>query len=189
MVAFDLRNPSALFSRHITLPGAEHMEPVATLAAGETFGEIYPEGLHRVLRRLSTYGKPIYITENGFADGLDAQRPRALVRTLEALHAAIAEGAPVRGYFHWTLVDNFEWAEGWSMHFGLYGLDRASQARFPRPSAAVYSRIARTNAVPTELMMDFSTPMGPRETASLPLASHDTKSYRSLMCPQAPVQQ
>jgi beta-glucosidase len=166
IVAFDLRNPRDLFSRHLTLPATERMEPVATLAAGE----IYPEGLHRVLRRLSIYGKPIYITENGFADGMDALRPRALVRTLAALHVAIAEGAPVRGYFHWTLVDNFEWAEGWSLHFGLYRLDRATQKRFPRPSAEVYSRIARANAVPTELLMRFSAPASAAEDGQLALS-------------------
>ncbi len=158
IVTFDLRNPGELFTRHLTLPGAERMEPVANLAAGETFGEIYPEGLHRVLRRLSTYGKPIYITENGFADEMDELRPSALVRTLAALHAAIAEGVPVRGYFYWTLVDNFEWAEGWSMHFGLYSLDRVTQMRVPRSSAEVYSRIARANAVPANLIKRFSTP-------------------------------
>jgi beta-glucosidase len=172
MVAFDPRNPAALFTRHLALPGAERMEPVPNLAAGETFGEIYPEGLHRALQRLSSYGKPIYVTENGFADGMDTQRPRALVRTLEALHAAIDDGAPVRGYFHWTLVDNFEWAEGWSMHFGLYSLDRATQTRLPRPSAEVYSRIAHANAVPTELLLRFREPVGSAGEGQLALGKN-----------------
>lgn len=158
MVAFDPRRPANLFARRFTRPGAERMEPSPSGAAGETFGEIYPEGLSRVVRRLAAYGKPIYVTENGFADGTDAQRPSALVRTLEALHGAIAAGAPVRGYFHWTLVDNFEWAEGWSAHFGLYSLDRATQDRTPRSSAEVYGRIAGANALPAALLARYGEP-------------------------------
>ena len=155
MVAFDLRRPGELFAHRYTRPDAEQMEPTVSGAAGATFGEIYPEGLRRVVLRLCKYGRPIYITESGFADGQDLQRPRALVRTLQALHRAIAQGAPVRGYFHWTLVDNFEWAEGWSAHFGLYGLDRTTQDRFPRASAEVYSRIAATNALPALLLSKY----------------------------------
>jgi beta-glucosidase len=155
MVAFDPRRPGDLFARRFTRSGAERMERMLSGTTGETFGEIYPEGLRRVVRRLRAYGKPLYITENGFADGSDTQRPRALVRTLEALHGAIAEGAPVRGYYHWTLVDNFEWAEGWSAHFGLYSLDRATQDRLPRSSAEVYGRIAAANALPAALLSTF----------------------------------
>jgi beta-glucosidase len=155
MVAFDPRRPGELFARRFTRPGSERMDPSPSGAAGETFGEIYPEGLRRVSRRLAAYGKPIYITESGFADATDTQRPRALVRTLEALHGAIADGAPVRGYFHWSLVDNFEWAEGWSAHFGLFSLDRATQDRSPRSSAEVYGRIAAANALPLALLTHY----------------------------------
>jgi beta-glucosidase len=66
---------------------------------------------------------------------------------VRAVHRAIEQGADVRGYFHWSLVDNFEWAEGWSTHFGLLELDRETQERRPRPSAAVYAAICRDNAV------------------------------------------
>jgi beta-glucosidase len=161
MVAFDPRRPADLFARRFTRPGAETMERTQSGAAGETFGEIYPQGLRRVLQRLSVYGKPIYVTENGFADGADTQRPTALVCTLQALHGAIADGAPVRGYYHWTLADNFEWAEGWSAHFGLYSMDRATQDRFPRSSAEIYSRVATANALPAAILSKYGEPAVP----------------------------
>lgn len=153
MVTFDLTRPTELFGRRFTRPGAETMDGGASAAIGETFGEIYPEGLERVLLRVSRYGRPIYVTENGFADAADARRPRALVRSLAALHSAIRRGTPVRGYYHWTLVDSFEWAEGWSARFGLIALDPHTQARTPRPSAGMYARICLANALPEDLMV------------------------------------
>jgi beta-glucosidase len=152
MVAFDVRRPNDLFSRHITRPGAERMDPSLSGSAGETFGEIYPDGLRRVMLRAAALGRPIYVTENGFADAADNRRPRALVRSLAALHRAREQGAPVQGYYHWSLVDNFEWAEGWSARFGLIALDPATQERTPRPSADVYARICHANAVPADLI-------------------------------------
>jgi beta-glucosidase len=115
-------------------------------------GEVYPEGMGRALLRLAGYGKPIYITENGVADHSDRLRARFIVDHLLEVQRAIAAGADVRGYFHWTLVDNFEWSEGWQWRFGLVELDPATQARRPRPSAAVYERICRANAIPAELL-------------------------------------
>jgi beta-glucosidase len=61
---------------------------------------------------------------------------------------AIDAGADVRGYFHWSLVDNFEWAEGWTTRFGLLALDRDTQERTPVESARIYERICRANAAP-----------------------------------------
>ncbi len=117
-------------------------------------GEVYPKGMGRALRRLAAYGKPIYITENGVADRDDRLRARFIVSHLAEVQRAIAAGIDVRGYFHWTLVDNYEWSEGWQWRFGLVELDPATQARRPRPSAAVYERICRANAIPAELISD-----------------------------------
>lgn len=114
-------------------------------------GEVYPEGMGRALRRLASCGKPIYITENGLADHSDRLRGRFIVSHLAEVQRAISAGIDVRGYFHWTLVDNFEWSEGWQWRFGLVELDAATQARCPRPSAAIYERICRANAIPAEL--------------------------------------
>lgn len=127
----------------------------ADLGADGFMGEIYPQGMGRGLRRLAAYGKPLYVTENGVADQADRLRPGFIVRHLTQVHSALAAGADVRGYFHWTLVDNFEWSDGWSLRFGLVALDSATQARRPRPSAAVYERICRANAIPAELLAAY----------------------------------
>jgi len=84
----------------------------------------------------------------------DAIRPRYLIGHVEAVHDALALGVDVRGYLHWSLVDNFEWAEGWSAPFGLIAVDPATGARHPRRSALVYERICRANGVPEALEVD-----------------------------------
>jgi beta-glucosidase len=110
--------------------------------------EIYPEGLGELVR---TWGRrsglPVYVTENGIADAADGKRGPFLERHLTELARAIAEGFDVRGYFHWSLLDNFEWAEGYEPRFGLVEVDYATQERRPRPSAHLYARIARERSV------------------------------------------
>jgi len=120
--------------------------------------EIYPPGLREVLTIAGSYGRPVYITENGLADADDNQRPAYLVQHLAVLEQAITDGvADVRGYFHWSLVDNFEWAEGYFPKFGLYRLD-ASGNLIPRNSAIYYRRIAEANAIPQDLLDQFGGP-------------------------------
>jgi beta-glucosidase len=109
--------------------------------------EIYPEGLYRVLKRVAPLGKPVIVTENGIADADDDQRTRYIVDHLRQAHRAIREGVDLRGYVHWALIDNFEWAEGFSKRFGLAELDLQSKQRRLRHSAHVYRDIARGNAV------------------------------------------
>jgi beta-glucosidase len=109
--------------------------------------EIYPKGLYRVLRRVGQLGKPVIVTENGIADADDDQRTRYLVGHLRQAHRALREGVDLRGYIHWALIDNFEWAEGFSKRFGLAAVDLATKQRRLRPSAEVYREIASTNAV------------------------------------------
>jgi len=111
--------------------------------------EIFPRGLEQVLMRLRSLDVPIMVTENGVADATDRLRPRALVKTLKHMGRAIARGAKVLGYFHWSLLDNFEWAEGYGGRFGLYRVDFDDFGR-PRTrtrSAEIYGRIARGNAI------------------------------------------
>jgi beta-glucosidase len=131
---------------HVARPGA----PVNDLG-----WEVWPEGLAEAARRAHAAaqrvrpGTPVVFTEHGFADAADALRPRALVASLAALGRAIASGADVRAYFHWSLLDNFEWAEGYHGRFGLYAVDFADPER-PRSrtqSAELYARIASDNAV------------------------------------------
>jgi len=139
-VAFDPRRPGHLFVRDEPPPGA-------TITDGG-YSEIYLEGLLDVLRRVRGYGLPIYITENGLPDADDDLRPGFIVEHLRRVAQAIDEGAPVRGYYHWALVDNFEWADGWNLRFGLYSLHPATQVRTPRPSAALYGEISRSGTLP-----------------------------------------
>jgi beta-glucosidase len=141
---------------------------------GIDFGEIYPYGLYRVLKSVyrNTRGnKPLYITENGFTDAVDDRRPRAILEHLAMVHRAISEGIPVKGYLHWSLVDNFEWAEGWGVRFGLIELDPQTQERTPRSSASLFGEICRANAITEEIVeryapgaMDFI--FGPANGAS-----------------------
>jgi beta-glucosidase len=139
VVRFDPRRASELFGERVS----EH--DVKT--PWTDWGQVYPEGLARQLVRLARHRVPLYVTENGIFDNDDSERPSFIQTHVRAVHRAIAHGANVRGYFHWSLIDNFEWAEGWSTHFGLIELDRATQARRPRRSADVYAAICRANAV------------------------------------------
>ncbi len=125
--------------------------PAAPLGSGERtdFGwEIYPPGLYAVLRRVGRFGKPVVITENGIADADDRRRAGYIVAHLREVHRAISDGVDVRGYMHWTLLDNFEWAEGFTQRFGL-----ATRERELRPSAQVYAAIARANALTDDIAL------------------------------------
>ncbi len=156
MVRFDPTRPTEMFGRRFTAPGALCNDP----GIEGNFGEIYPAGLYRVLKSVyqKTRGnKPIYITENGFSDTLDDRRPRAILEHLAMVQRAIREGIPVRGYLHWSLVDNFEWTEGWGTRFGLIELDPQTQERTPRVSASMFGEICRANAI-TEAIVDRYAP-------------------------------
>ncbi len=99
---------------------------------------IYAEGLYRALRRVSRLGKPIIVTENGIADARDDRRETFIRRYLYALSVAHREGVDVRGYYYWSLLDNFEWAEGFDMRFGLYAVDFATQERRLRAGSRAF---------------------------------------------------
>ena len=123
---------------------------------------IYPEGFGAVLEELRQYGLPVVVTENGIADADDNQRPRFLVDHLRQVATAIGAGIDVRGYYHWTLVDNFEWAAGFCPKFGLASFDRsaADRKRAARGSAAVYRRIIELGGIPLDLtqLPDYPAP-------------------------------
>jgi len=113
--------------------------------------EIYPEGFRVVLNAAASYGLPLYVTENGLADAADAQRSAYLVNHLQVLEEEIAAGLDIRGYFHWSLVDNFEWALGLAPKFGLFKYDPVKQKRKLRRSGQTYARIIKKNTVPQQL--------------------------------------
>jgi beta-glucosidase len=103
--------------------------------------EVFPAGLYLSLMRVRNLGAPIYVTENGMATLDDSARTEHLHAHLAEVARAIADGADVRGYFYWSLMDNFEWAEGYSRHFGLVAVDRQTLERRPRPTAFAYRDI------------------------------------------------
>jgi len=108
--------------------------------------DIVPSGFRDVVNAAwRRYGKPIYITENGLADAADSRRADYIRDHLVELRRAMTDGADVRGYLHWSLLDNFEWAYGYAPRFGLVEVDFDTQVRTPRPSARVYERIIRDN--------------------------------------------
>ena len=108
---------------------------------------IYPEGIYHILKDLKKYNKPVYITENGVADAKDVYREKFIKEHLRWVHKAISEGVDVRGYFYWSLLDNFEWDKGFWPRFGLVEIDYKTMARRIRQSAYEYAKIAKENAL------------------------------------------
>ena len=107
---------------------------------------IHPEGLEWVLLSLKKYNKPVYITENGLADAKDSKREQFIKDHLFHLHRAIEQGVDVRGYLHWSLIDNFEWDKGFAPRFGLIEIDRDDFLRRKvRYSATKYAEICKNN--------------------------------------------
>lgn len=100
--------------------------------------EFYPEGLEHVIHKVAEDFKgELIVTENGIATADDARRVAFIETALKGVQRCIADGLPVKGYCHWSLMDNFEWQKGYSMTFGLISVDRQSgQKRTPKPSLA-----------------------------------------------------
>jgi beta-glucosidase len=115
-----------------------------------------PGGMEACVRWGARFGVPLFITENGVDDAQDALRPRYIVEHLHALWRAMNNNLPVEGYFHWSLVDNFEWERGWSQRFGLWGLDVESQARVRRSSVDLYAEICQMNGVSAEMVEKYA---------------------------------
>lgn len=147
-VAFDVRVPQNFFAREVRGPDRPPDVPA-------WWGEPDPEGLYQFLKQFERYGLPIYVTENGWLDAADEHRPYHLITHLAAVHRALAEGVPVKGYYHWSLVDNFEWAEGLSARFGLIAVDWETQARTTRRSGELYAEICRAGAITPEIVARY----------------------------------
>lgn len=108
--------------------------------------EINPKGIYYALKDLKKkYNKPIYITENGLADAKDEKRAKFIIDHLKWVHKAIEEKVDVRGYFYWSLMDNFEWVMGFAPRFGLIEIDYNNLERKLRPSSRIYAEICRNN--------------------------------------------
>lgn len=126
--------------------------------------DIYPQGFLLVMRELTRYNLPLLITENGVADAVGMNRQRFLAEHLAIVARAIREGIDVRGYFHWSIVDNFEWAEGYCARFGLYTVDYRDpmRARTPTPAAGLYRQIISAGEVSDALLGSLPAYQPPR---------------------------
>lgn len=150
----------------------QELSAFSLLKAGELFGRRYyrpaaplsetrfiahePQGMFTALKWALQFKAPIIVTENGVDDSQDALRPRYLVEHLHQVWKAVNFNFPIKGYFHWTLVDNFEWERGWSQRFGLWELDVQSGARRKRPSADLYAEICRENGISSEAVARYA---------------------------------
>ncbi len=149
-------------------PAGVRMAPPEELT--EMGWEVYPQGLHDVLVRLHRDYAPreIHVTENGaaFLDRVectgrvaDGRRVEYLRDHLAAARRAIADGVPLQGYFAWSLLDNWEWGQGYRPRFGLFRVDYATQRRTPKDSAYFYRAVVTAHAVPDGV--ERLTPGGP----------------------------
>jgi beta-glucosidase len=148
LVAFDLFEPQDLFTRRFYLPEDD--------LSDTGFLVNYPQGIYEAIRWGLQFKVPLIITENGVEDADDHLRPRYLAQHLHQLWRAVNFNWPVKGYFHWTLVDNFEWERGWTQRFGLWELDVDTQARRKRPSADLYAEICRENGLSSEMVARYA---------------------------------
>ena len=137
-LAFSLQHAANMFARPMHEPRPD---------ASASMGNPRPDGLYDWAMWLKRFGKPIVVTENGLLEKQERERPAYLLLALSALHRAIRDGADVRGYLHWSLVDNFEWAEGYDARFGLVHVDFETQARTVKPSGDLFADIAKANAI------------------------------------------
>ena len=114
-----------------------------------------PGGFREVLDVSASYGKPLWITENGIADANDSKRPSYIANHVAVVQDQIAHGMDIRGYTYWSFVDNLEWAGGYHLQFGLYASDPATPEleRTPKPaSISTMSRITASNSLPVSLL-------------------------------------
>jgi beta-glucosidase len=116
---------------------------VKVLALGYEFWPEALEGTIRYAHKIA--GVPIYVTENGIGTDDDAERIEYERRALPCVIKCLRDGIDIRGYFYWSLMDNFEWLFGYGPKFGLVAVDRETQMRRPKPSAEWLGAIARAN--------------------------------------------
>lgn len=114
-----------------------------------------PAGFRKGIKWAHSFGLPIYITEQGVEDSTGLFRSKNLIEHLHAMWMEINESVPVKGYFHWSLVDNFEWERAWTQRFGLWGLDLESQKRIRRPGVDLYEEICKNNELSAETIAKY----------------------------------
>lgn len=148
LIKFDLGKGSSMYSDRYFAKDALLSE-TGSLAND-------PAGFQEAIRWANNFDLPIYITENGCDDSQDDFRRRYLLEHIHAMWHMVNFNFPIKGYFHWTLVDNFEWERAWSQRFGLWEVDPVTQIRTKRKSADLYAEICRTNSITSEAVEKFA---------------------------------
>jgi beta-glucosidase len=109
--------------------------------------DIYPEGIYPVLVDLKKYNKPVFVAEAGIADHQDIHRAKYIKDLVYGMYKALSDGVALKGYMYWSLLDNFEWAEGYEKKFGLVEINYKTKERHVRESAKVFKEICQKNAL------------------------------------------
>ncbi|RPI26245.1 MAG: glycoside hydrolase family 1 protein [Chloroflexota bacterium] len=148
LVAFDPLKPTEMFGRRFYEKNAD--------LSDTGFIANVPEGMYEALKWGRRFNVPMMVTENGVEDNDDHLRPRYLLQHIHQVWRAVNFNWPVKGYFVWTLVDNFEWERGWTQRFGIWELDVETQARRKRASADLYAEICRENGISTEMVAKYA---------------------------------
>jgi len=146
-VSFDITRGPALFGR------MRYSKDADLSSTGFIANE--PEGFFEALKWGLQFNVPILVTENGVEDSEDKMRPRYIAQHIQQLWHAVNFNWPIKGYFHWTLVDNFEWERGWTQRFGLWGLDVETQTRIRRKSVDLYAEICKENGLSSEMVEKY----------------------------------
>jgi len=148
-VWFDLLNARELFTR-------SGYKEDADLSENKYLANT-PEGFYDSLKwAVRTYPHtPIIVTENGVESSDDRIRPRYLAQHIHQMWRAVNFNWPIKGYIHWSLVDNFEWERGWTQRFGFWELDVETQKRTKRPSADFYAEICKENGLASEMVEKY----------------------------------
>jgi beta-glucosidase len=149
LITFDIRHPETFFSNY------SHSKDAALSDKGFLANE--PDGMFSGLKWIvQTFPNlPIIVSENGFPDAEDKIRPRYIAQHIHQMWRAVNFNWPIKGYFHWSLVDNFEWDQGWTLRFGLWGLDVETQKRIKRPSVDLYAAICKENGLSSDMVQKY----------------------------------
>lgn len=148
LIAFHPLRPGDVFAHRYFREGA--------ILSKTGFIAHEPEGMWEALKWANHFNLPIIISENGIEDPEDRLRPQYLAEHIHQAWRAVNFNWPVKGYFHWTLVDNFEWERGWTQRFGLWELDVETQKRRKRPSADFYAEICRENGISADMVARYA---------------------------------
>lgn len=148
-ISFNIRNNKELFT-HSGFPDDADFSDTKFIAN-------IPEGFYDSIKWAARAypNTPIIVTENGVEDADDHMRPRYLAQHVHQMWRAVNFNWPVKGYFHWSLVDNFEWERGWTQRFGLWALDVETQKRAKRPSADLYAAICKENGLSSDMVARY----------------------------------